>query len=385
LACLRQLGIVIDQKGSSVMVFGGGRELAQPELPLNCGNSGSTIRMMSGVVAGHDLRVTLTGDSSLSNRPMTRVIEPLGLMGARIDSREGKPPLTVTGTSSLQAIEFEPEVASAQVKSAILVAGLHARGRTAVLERQKTRDHTERLLNWFGVHVSAENRSDGSTRISVTGPAEFAGRDVNIPGDVSSAAYFVAVAALLPDSELELAHVGLNPSRTAFLSMLRDIGLAITLHEQGEECNEPVGTVSVRGMAAASIQNSGPRVVAQELIPQLIDELPLLSVVGSQLPGGITIRGASELRLKESDRITTTVTNLRAMGAQVEEFPDGLSIHGPKVLHGSQLHSYGDHRIAMAFTVAALLAEGESELIGANSVGISLPEFFELLESVVER
>ena len=378
ISCLRDLGISIEQKNGK-LVFSGG-EMVQPDKPLDCGNSGSTLRILAGVLAGQDLSAELVGDESLSSRPMRRIIEPLELMGARIDSTEGKAPLKIRGSKTLTPITYKLPIASAQVKSAILFAGLNAKGRTTVLESSQSRDHTERLFNGFGVPVTT------NTDLSVTlnGPARFTGGSITIPGDVSSAAYFVAAAMLLPESELTIEDVGLNPTRAAFLSVLNSWGADISTADLQTERNEPFGTIRVRG-GLTKTANEDERTLSRSIIPSLIDELPLLAVVGSQVPGGIRIKDAGELRLKESDRLAATAENLRAMGAEVEEYEDGLTVSGPTRLRGARIDSRGDHRIAMAFSIAALIAEGETEIHGSECVGISFPEFFQLLESLAVR
>jgi 3-phosphoshikimate 1-carboxyvinyltransferase len=383
LSCLRKLGVSIQSEGGSVIVEGAGESgLRVASEALYCGNSGSTMRMLAGVLAGQDFSSTLTGDDSLSSRPMQRIIEPLQLMGAELGSKDAKPPLTVKGRKPLKPIRYELPVASAQVKSCVLLAGLNAKGRTEVIERDGTRDHTERMLKWFGVPL--ERRVDGA--ISIDGPLSFAARDVSVPGDISSAAFLIAAAALLPDSKLDVEGVGLNPTRAMFVSMLRSLGVLIEVSDERDECNEPVGRVRVTGKLHAEPPTPvDSTLVRGNLIARLIDELPLLAVVGTQIPGGIEIRDAAELRRKESDRISTTVTNLRAMGAEVEEFEDGLRVHGRTQLRGAMLDSYGDHRIAMAFSVAALTATGDSEIAGAEAVGVSFPDFFTVLASLVER
>jgi 3-phosphoshikimate 1-carboxyvinyltransferase len=377
LGCLQNLGISIEQQDGKLL-FAGGEKLTQPSKPLDCGNSGSTLRILTGVLAGHDLSAELVGDESLSSRPMRRVIEPLELMGAKIQATEGKAPLKVRGSRKLVPITYKLPVASAQVKSAILFAGLNAEGRTTVIEPSRSRDHTERLFNGFGVPVTT------SVDLSVTldGPARFTGGSITIPGDISSAAYFIAAAMLLPESQLTIEAVGLNPTRAAFLSVLSSWGGDISTADLQTERNEPYGTINVRG-GISRIAGDKERTLSQSMIPSLIDELPLLAVVGSQIEGGIRIRDAGELRLKESDRLAATAANLRAMGAEVEEFDDGLSVLGPVQLRGASIDSYGDHRIAMAFAVAALIADGETEIAGSECVAISFPEFFSLLQSVV--
>ena len=378
LACLRDLGVSIEHRNDGKIRILGQKRLVTPAKPLDCGNSGTTMRILAGVLAGHELTAELIGDESLSSRPMRRIIEPLELMGAKIDATDGKPPLKIRGVSNPTPITYKLPVASAQVKSAILFAGLNARGRTTVIETSPTRDHTERLFNGFGVPVVT--KEDFS--IAIDGPARFSGGPITIPGDISSAAFFVAAAMLLPGSDLVVEGVGLNSGRVAFLNVLSSWGGDISLTGVQTERNEPVGTVEVRG---GILNQSTERTLSGSLIPSLIDELPLLAVVGTQIVGGIEIRDAAELRHKESDRLAATARNLRAMGAEVEELPDGLRVFGPTQLRGALIDSYGDHRIAMAFSVAALLAEGETEIHGSESVAVSFPEFFELLHSLIER
>ena len=377
--CLRDLGIKIEENAGKLMIRGD-QKLKSPVKPLDCGNSGSTLRILTGVLAGHDLEAELVGDESLSSRPMKRIVEPLELMGAKIQTTGGKAPLKIRGSSNLVPIDYKLPVASAQVKSAILFAGLNAKGRTTVVESTKSRDHTERLFNGFGVAV--ETHDDYS--VSLDGPARLSGGMITIPGDVSSAAYFVAAAMLLNESELTIEGVGLNPTRAAFLSVLNAWGAKISTADLRTERNEPHGTIRVRG-GISKTSGDEERTLSKAIIPSLIDELPLLAVVGSQVSGGIRIKDAGELRLKESDRLASTAVNLRAMGAEVEEFEDGLQVSGPTKLRGAEIDSFGDHRIAMAFAVAALIADGETEIRGADCVAISFPEFFQLLESVVQR
>jgi 3-phosphoshikimate 1-carboxyvinyltransferase len=385
LNCLRRLGVNITQAGGYVHIEGVGPSgLHSPNQALDCGNSGSTMRLLAGVLAGNSITATLIGDRSLSSRPMGRVIEPLEQMGARFESDKGLPPLKITGTTELKPIEYELPVASAQVKTCLLLAGIHVNGRTSIRELKPTRDHTERMFKCFGLAIEHRELDEGAVELSVNGPMTPVATDVEVPGDVSSAAFLIAAAALLEGSRLELEGVGLNPTRTQFLTLLQSLGLEIDASVTAMACNEPVGTVRINGLRDSRAKLDRSYRVPAELIPQLIDELPLLAVVGTQV-GGIEIRHASELRYKESDRINGIVTNLRAMGAEVQEFSDGLAVDGPQVLHGARLDSFGDHRIAMACTVAALLADGESELVGAESVAVSFPEFFEILETIVKR
>ncbi|HYH85183.1 MAG TPA: 3-phosphoshikimate 1-carboxyvinyltransferase, partial [Pyrinomonadaceae bacterium] len=374
LECLRQLGIIIERDGTTVRIEGvgtndGQRRFHPPSAALDCGNSGTTMRLLAGVLASQGFASTLKGDDYLSRRPMRRVIEPLGRMGARLTSDDGCAPLVVEGRSPLVAIEYEPTVASAQVKSCVLLAGLGAEGRTRVVERgARTRDHTERMLAWLGAEIEMSAATSEGTEIytaTVGGPARLEARDLAIPGDISSAAFLLIAAAMLPGSDLTIEGVGLNPTRAEIISTLRDMGADVRVEGERESCNELIGDVSVRGGAGtsgagASIAREGSNVIAGARVARLIDELPALAVFGTQAPGGLEIRGARELRVKESDRIGATVANLRAMGAEVEEYDDGLRVVGPVRLRGARLESFGDHRIAMAFAVAALTAEGES-------------------------
>jgi 3-phosphoshikimate 1-carboxyvinyltransferase len=405
LDCLRRLGISVDAEGTSVSVAGvGATGLRAPASVLDCGNSGSTMRLLAGVLAGQPFVSELTGDDSLRSRPMRRIIEPLELMGARIAATDGRAPLLIKGRQPLAPIAYEMAVASAQVKSCILLAGLNAQGRTQVLEEAGvTRDHTERMLRWLGVSLEARDEQHAETTrsiLAIDGPARLRARDISIPGDISSAAFFIAAAALLPGSTLELEAVGLNPTRAEILKTLHTLGLNVRATNEREECNEAIGDILVSAgkveesrdapssenhYATSSSSVPGKNILRGAGVARLIDELPVLAVVGSQLAGGLEIREAAELRIKESDRIRATVENLRAMGAKVEEFDDGLRVQGRTRLRGTSLRTHGDHRIAMAFSVAALLAEGESELDDGSCARISLPEFFELLEAVVER
>jgi 3-phosphoshikimate 1-carboxyvinyltransferase len=404
LHCLAQLGVHIKRDGATVEIEGAGLELPRaPEAVLDCGNSGTTMRLLAGVLAGQNFRSTLTGDDSLRSRPMRRVIEPLELMGALIGSHEGRAPLDVEGRRRLAGIEYVTPVASAQVKSCVLLAGLNAGGRTTVVERRgATRDHTERLLGWFGVEVETravtsfeslrDNAGDDSapaarraSAVSVVGGQRLRARDVDVPGDISSAAFFMVAAALLADSELRIEGVGLNPTRAQIIDALRSLGADLKVENAAERCHEPVGDIVVRGSRHLAPMSAGANALGGGVIAGLIDELPILAVAGTQIEGGLVIRDAGELRVKETDRLRAVCENLRAMGADVKEYDDGLAVRGGTRLRGARVKSYGDHRIAMAFAVAALMAEGETEIEGAESVAVSFPEFFQLLESVVER
>jgi 3-phosphoshikimate 1-carboxyvinyltransferase len=390
LSCLQALGVSLERQGTRIRVEGKGlRGLSPPARPLDCDNSGTTMRLLAGMLAAQDFPTILTGDDSLRLRPMKRIIEPLERMGAQILSRDGLPPLQITGNKTLKAIRYALPVPSAQVKSCVLLAGLHAEGRTEIIERNGlTRDHTERMLQWFGVsiEIGSDNHETESRTCAVIGPTSFSARDVRVPGDFSAAAFFVAAAALMAGSEIEIEAVGLNPTRTQFLDTLRALGAQVDIGAKREESNEPVGSINVSGSnLRENIEKELSLTISGPLSAALIDELPLLAVVGSQLPTGLMIRDARELRFKETDRIAATAKNLKSMGAAVEEFEDGLRVVGTAHLKGAALESFGDHRVAMAFSVAALLADGESEMAGSDCVSVSFPEFFAVMEALVER
>lgn len=387
-ACLQALGASLERQGNRLRVEGKGlRSFSQPAGPLECGNSATTMRLLAGMLAAQDFPTILRGDDSLNVRPMKRIIEPLERMGSPIVSLDGHPPLQITGNKTLRPISYALPVPSAQVKSCVLLAGLHAQGRTEIIEDNGlTRDHTERMLQWFGapIEIGSDNETKRKTCF-VRGPASFPARDVQVPGDFSAAAFFITAAALLAKSEIEIEDVGLNPTRTQFLDTLRALGAQIDIGSKRDESNEPVGTIRVSGNLRENVEKELSLTISGPLSAALIDELPLLAVVGSQLPAGLIIRDARELRLKETDRIAATAKNLKAMGAAVEEFDDGLRVVGAAHLIGATLDSFGDHRIAMVFSVAALLADGESEITGSECVSVSFPNFFEVLESLVER
>jgi 3-phosphoshikimate 1-carboxyvinyltransferase len=345
---------------------------------------------MSGILAGQDFTSVLTGDESLQKRPMRRVMEPLAQMGAKIESNENRLPLTIHGKSNLEPITYALPVASAQVKSCVLLAGLNASGKTKVLSPKsvaretKMRNHTELMLQWFGVDIEEDfvEIDDGFVhQTTISGDARLTANGVlNVPSDVSSAAFFLVAAACLPDSEIMLENVGLNPTRTAIIEVLRNFGARIETQNEREVCNELVGEIIVRGGLETS---SKANILRGEIIAGLIDELPILSIFGTQIEGGLEIRDAQELRVKESDRIAAVVENLRRMNARVEEFPDGLRVEKSD-LRGAKIDSFGDHRIAMAFSIAAIFATGETEIEGADCVKVSFPEFFNTLKTICE-
>lgn len=378
LECMRALGVPIEQEGSSVTVNGVGKTgLRKPVVPLDCGNSGTTMRLISGILAGQPFESTLTGDESLSRRPMKRIIGPLTEMGAEVTATDGHAPLTITGRNPLKPLNFELPVASAQLKSCVLLAGLNADGETAVTEPTETRDHTERMLKGFGVDVRVETSGTGR-RISVSGDAKLTATDVEVPGDVSSAAFFLVAASCLPGSRIEIPGVGLNPTRTGVIEVLKKFGASIEIEDERVSGGEPIGKLVVTGGNTLGAKTDR---IEGGIVANLIDEVPILAVFGSQVEGGIEIRDAGELRVKESDRIAAVAENLRRMGAEVEEFEDGLRV-GRSRLKGAVIDTFDDHRIAMAFAVAGLFAEGETEIRGAECAAVSFPAFFDVLSSV---
>ena len=382
LACMRSLGVTwerSDQDGAAntIEVQGRGLSLAPSTSALDCGNSGSTMRMLCGIVAGQKFTSEMVGDESLSRRPMARVITPLSAMGAEIASHEGKPPLRIRG-ARLKAIDYTMPVASAQVKSCLLFAALLADGETRIEEPLRTRDHGEVALRAFGAKLDRKSSGSGN-EIRMSGGQRLRGIEARIPGDLSSAAFFLCAAALFPGSQLTIPNLLMNPTRARLLDVLMQIGLRISVTQLEEIHGELVGALQVEGGRLTEATIAGADSAA------LIDEIPVLAAIAPYMEQGIEVRDAKELRVKESDRIAAVATNLRLMGAQVEEREDGLKIPGGQTLHGAELDSYSDHRIAMAFAVAALRAEGETLIRGAEAAAISYPAFFQTLEEVTER
>ena len=376
LACMAALGATVNHKSDqSIEITGTAGHFIQPEHPLDCGNSGSTMRMLAGLLAGQQVACTLVGDESLSRRPMRRVIEPLVQMGADISgAANGFPPLRLAPGGRLKGVQHRLAVASAQVKTALLFAGLAADGRTSVEEPLRTRDHGELALRSFGAEVTRSRNL-----ISIDGGQALRAIEAYVPGDISSAAFFLCAVAILPGSSLLLDDVLLNPTRAVLLDVLAGMGMPISMIKVEESHGELVGTIKaehgrLRGARIAGAQSAA-----------LIDELPVLAAIAPYTREGIEIRDARELRVKESDRIAVVAENLRRMGATVEEFEDGLRVPGAQPLHGAALDAAGDHRIAMAFSIAALGAEGETTIRGAESASISFPEFFATLDRLVER
>ncbi len=372
LRCLAALGVAVERTGDSVTLIGrGSAPFGSPREALDAGNSGTTARLLAGVLAAQPLSVTLTGDESLTRRPMRRVIDPLTRMGAIIDSNDGRLPMTITG-ASLEAIHHRTEVASAQVKSAVLLAGLRAAGTTRVTEPHQTRNHTELALRQFGAAVHV----DGTT-VSLAGGQRLAPVDAGVPGDFSSAAFLCVAAAALPGSEVLIEGVGLNPTRTGLLAVLSRAGAVVEVVGDADSAAEPRGSLRV------SCGGLAPLVISPDEVPALIDELPALAALATH-GGAVTVTGAGELRVKESDRISALVTGLRALGADAEELPDGFHVAGRRRLSGGVADAAGDHRLAMAFAIAGLGATGPSTILGAGAVDISYPGFFTTLESIAE-
>lgn len=383
LDAVESLGVGVQRDETIITISGIGKTgLIAPSASIDCGNSGTTIRLLSGILAGQSFDCVLTGDESLAKRPMKRIIEPLRKMGAKIEAVTDRIPIHIFGNQRLIGREHEMQVASAQVKSCLLLAGLNGEGTTTVIEPVPTRDHTERMLGWFGVEIIEKVVAPGKL-ISLDGSARLVARDLSIPADISSAAFFLVAAACLPGSELTMPNVGINPTRDAVLVVLQRLGAVIAADGRRVVCNEPVADLTVRSALGNDALGGASNVIGGDIIANLIDEIPILGVLGTQLKGGIEIRDAAELRVKESDRITSIVENLRRMGADVEEFADGFRV-ARSHLKGAAIDSYGDHRIAMAFAVAALFAKGESEIDGADCADISFPGFFETLATVVK-
>ena len=369
---MRALGIKIEQpEATTLIIHGKRRVLTAPDKEINCGNSGTTMRLLAGLLAGQKFESRLVSDSALSKRPMDRVIAPLSEMGASVvaEGPERTPPLRIQG-GSLRGIHYQPSVASAQVKGAMLLAGLFARGKTTVKQPIPTRNHMEKVLNYFLVRTTTED--DGS--VTIFGEQVPESRDFDIPGDISSAAFWLVAAGAQRRGHLLIRDVGLNDTRTALLGVLLRMGAQVREAVDDVEQLEPRGVVEVTGVPLKAT------VIQGKEVPQLIDELPILSIAGALASGKTTIRHAEELRVKESDRIAAIAHNLRAMGAQVSELSDGLEIHGPAPLHGARLPSFGDHRIAMAFAIAGLFAEGETVIQDAECIRESYPGFEAVLE-----
>jgi len=372
LGCLRSLGVEISEDGRDVTLQGRGLlGLKACAGQLDAGNSGSTMRMLAGILAGHPFLSRIGGDESLSRRPMQRIMTPLAKMGASISARDGKfPPIEIRG-GGLHPIEYEMPVASAQVKSCVLLAGLYASGETVVREPARTRDHTEVALREFGAEVAT-----GRGWASIRGPARLQGRELSVPGDLSSAAFFLVAAAIVPGSSVIVQGVGLNPTRAALIDFLVSAGVEIRILEMSMRNGEPVGDLLVRGSALKG------GVIEKQWAAALIDEIPVLAILGAVSAQGLTVRDAAELRIKETDRIESLATNLRRMGVAIETTPDGFHLPGGQNFKAAEADSFGDHRIAMAFAVAALRADGPCVIQNADAASVSFPEFWQCLRGL---
>jgi 3-phosphoshikimate 1-carboxyvinyltransferase len=375
ISCFERLGIQIERNGTDVTVYGKGLYgLREPQELLDVGNSGTTIRLMMGILAGQNFFSVLAGDESIAKRPMTRVVTPLRQMGALIDGREngGKTPVSVRG-GNLHGITYELPVASAQVKSAVLLAGLYAEGTTTVIEPVKTRDHTERMISTFGGNIQIKDAS-----ITIEGGQELRGADILVPGDISSAAFFLVAGCIVPNSEIKLENVGLNESRTGIIDVLKQMGADVTIiSKQTNEKEEPVGDIIVKSSSLKGIEIGG------NLIPRLIDEIPIIALMATQAEGTTVIKDAKELKVKETNRIETVVSELSKLGANIVATDDGMIIQGKTPLKSAKVNSYGDHRIGMMLSIAALLTDGNAELENPEAVSVSYPEFYEHLASLM--
>jgi 3-phosphoshikimate 1-carboxyvinyltransferase len=372
LGCVRALGIEVEEEGTTVTIQGRGLEgWKQPMGDLDAGNSGSTIRMISGLLAAQPFDSRIFGDESLTRRPMARIIKPLGLMGAKIDARDGQfPPLEIHGTS-LNAIDYTLPVPSAQVKTCVLFGGLFAEGTTIVREAIRSRDHSEIALREFGADLQVKQRV-----ITLQGRPKLIGREVIVPSDLSSAAFFLVAGLLVPGSQLLIQNVGLNPTRSALLDFLLSIGAPVKVERIESVNGELIGDIAVR---YAPVRGG---VIEQELTAALIDEIPVLAVLGAASEHGIEIRDAQELRIKETDRIATVAENFKRMGIEVEVTPDGMRVPGKQKFRAAEFDSFGDHRIAMAFAVAALAGDAESTIDNAEAASVSFPEFWSILQQI---
>ena len=369
--CLEACGIKIRNDRNDVIVKG--RKFSDPIEPLDCGNSGTTTRLLLGLLAGQGINATFVGDKSLSARPMNRILEPLFQMGLKCESHDGKLPITIQN-SDLNGIQYESPVASAQVKSAILLAGLGASGKTSVKEPILSRDHTEKMLNGLGVDISIKGLTATVSNLSTP----FSSFQFSIPGDPSTAAFFAASAALVPNSEIVLNRVLANPTRIGFFAALEKMGVGIEWLDQWGEAGERIRNIKIFHQAL----NSTP--ITIDNIPGLIDEIPVIAILATQVEGKMEIRGAEELRIKECDRIHAICKNLKTMGADIQELDDGFIINGPTPLYGAKIETFHDHRIAMAFAIAGLVAHGKMVLDHPECASISYPEFYDELERMIQ-
>lgn len=376
ISCFRKLGVRIEQEQNEIKIYGEGwNGLKEPSSILDVGNSGTTTRLMLGILAGRPFHSVVIGDDSIAKRPMNRVVLPLRKMGATINGREkgNYTPIAIQGGSPLKSITYELPVASAQVKSCLLLAGLQADGETTIIEPTATRDHTERMIQHFGGELSVQNN-----RITVKGNQQLTGTTIDVPGDISSAAYFMVAAAIMENSEVILKNVGLNPTRTGIIDVLIKMGADITIEKDTNTSFEPVGTVTVRNSTLKGIEISG------DLIPRLIDELPIIALLATQADGKTIIKNAEELKVKETNRIDAVAKELSRLGANILPTDDGMIITGKTPLHGETVSSLGDHRIGMMLGIASLICKDKVTLEGYEAIEVSYPNFFEDLQSLIK-
>ncbi|MFT8321547.1 MAG: 3-phosphoshikimate 1-carboxyvinyltransferase [Bacillus sp. (in: firmicutes)] len=374
ISCFQKLGVAIEHKEGNVIIDGNGLDgLLEPKEVLDVGNSGTTIRLLSGILSGRDFHSTLIGDSSIGKRPMTRVVNPLRTMEAKIDGRNNGEftPISIRG-GHLKSISYQLPVASAQVKSAILFAGLQADGITTVIEPVSTRDHTERMIKRFGGNVTIEGK-----KIHIQGGQTLTGTDILVPGDISSAAFFLVAGCIVPNSQISLKNVGLNPTRTGIMDVLERMGAQVEINLNEAEVFEPVGDLVVTSSSLSGITIEG------DIIPRLIDEIPIIALLATQANGTTIIKDAHELKVKETNRIDTVVNELKKLGADITATEDGMIINGGTPLKGAAVDSHGDHRIGMMLAVASVICEGELSLENAEAISVSYPSFFEHLNSLM--
>jgi 3-phosphoshikimate 1-carboxyvinyltransferase len=373
ISCFRKLGVVIEENENELTIHGNGFDgLKEPNEILDVGNSGTTIRLLLGILAGRPFYSSLIGDASIGKRPMTRVTEPLRTMGAQIDGRKNGEftPLSIRG-GDLNPIHYNMPVASAQVKSALILAGLQAGGETIIIEKAESRDHTERMIRKFGGEVGKDNRT-----ITVKGCQKLIASDILVPGDISSAAFFLVAGAIVPDSEIVLKNVGLNPTRTGIIEVMNQMGANLEIHNLDEDAFEPVGNITIK---TSSLKGT---VIEGDVIPRLIDEIPIIALLATQAEGTTIIKDASELKVKETNRIDTVVQELSKLGASIEATDDGMIIHGGTSLRGGTVSSHGDHRIGMMLAIASLLCKDEVQLENPEAISVSYPNFFNHLNSL---
>ncbi|MDO8734004.1 MAG: 3-phosphoshikimate 1-carboxyvinyltransferase [Elusimicrobiota bacterium] len=370
--CLKKLGVDIAEKDDEIIVKGHGLKLKKLSDILDAGNSGTTVRLLSGILAGQNFATKIIGDESLSKRPMKRIIEPLEKMGAKIKSNNGYLPIEIAG-GNLKPINYESKISSAQVKSCVLFAGLYADGITSFTEPEKSRDHTERMLKSFGAKIEVNKNT-----VSIKGIAKLHSSDVFIPGDISSAAFFMVAATIVKNSELRIKNVGINPTRTGIIDVLKRMGAKIEIENKREIAGELIADIIVKSSELKSTN------IERNEIPFLIDEIPIIAVVATQAEGITKITGAKELRVKETDRLKAISSELRKMGADIQELEDGLIIKGPTKLKGTKVDSYKDHRIAMSLAIASLVADGDTEIKDSECVNISFPKFFNILKKIIK-